>query len=121
VGEKLARKALSKEVQEIAKKCSTCPHCGAFNGTIKKVGALKLLHEKYVNVVKPHKRPPNRWCHSSALTAFKPDTIIHSFRLQSPSHCLRQYIYHPFICILPAGIAFLNKTAFPIFSGIILA
>ena len=27
-----------------------CTHCGAFNGPVKKVAALKLIHEKYVSV-----------------------------------------------------------------------
>jgi hypothetical protein len=26
-----------------------CPHCGAINGVVKKVGALKISHEKYRN------------------------------------------------------------------------
>ena len=46
----LAKNALFKTVVDKCKKCKDCPHCGALNGTVKKItGApsLKIIHEKY--------------------------------------------------------------------------
>lgn len=46
----LARNATMKKVIEKCKKSRLCPHCGASNGTVKKItGAptLKIIHEKY--------------------------------------------------------------------------
>jgi DNA-directed RNA polymerase III subunit RPC1 len=31
----------------LCKKTSSCPHCESVNGSIKKLGALKLIHEKF--------------------------------------------------------------------------
>jgi DNA-directed RNA polymerase III subunit RPC1 len=44
----LAKSSIFSKVVELAKKCRSCPHCGATNGTVKKVtGAptLKIVHE----------------------------------------------------------------------------
>jgi len=43
----LVRKALHKQVLEKAKKITVCPHCRELNGTVKKCGLLKIVHEKY--------------------------------------------------------------------------
>jgi DNA-directed RNA polymerase III subunit RPC1 len=46
----LAKSATLKKVIEKCKKSRTCPHCGASNGTVKKitgVPTLKIIHEKY--------------------------------------------------------------------------
>ena len=43
----LSRKALRKQILEKAKKTSICPHCGEQNGTVKKAGLLKIVHEKF--------------------------------------------------------------------------
>lgn len=43
----LSRKALRKQILEKAKKISVCPHCKEMNGTVKKAGLLKIIHEKY--------------------------------------------------------------------------
>jgi DNA-directed RNA polymerase III subunit RPC1 len=46
----LAKSATLKKVIEKCKKSKQCPHCGAINGTVKKItGAptLKIVHEKY--------------------------------------------------------------------------
>ncbi|OXU26333.1 hypothetical protein TSAR_003123 [Trichomalopsis sarcophagae] len=45
----LSRKALRKQILEKAKKCTTCHYCGELNGTVKKAGLLKIVHEKYKN------------------------------------------------------------------------
>eukprot|EP01105_Mastigella_eilhardi_P025761 TRINITY_DN7112_c0_g1_i1.p1 TRINITY_DN7112_c0_g1~~TRINITY_DN7112_c0_g1_i1.p1 ORF type:complete len:1449 (-),score=402.34 TRINITY_DN7112_c0_g1_i1:65-4234(-) len=44
----LTRGALLKKLMAQAKRnAGQCPHCGAINGTVKKVGALKIVHDKY--------------------------------------------------------------------------
>lgn len=46
----LSKMSLFKKVVEKCKKCKLCPHCGATNGTVKKItGAptLKIVHELY--------------------------------------------------------------------------
>lgn len=41
------RRELLKAITAACKKVSTCPICRATNGTVKKVGALKVIHEKF--------------------------------------------------------------------------
>lgn len=41
------RTQLAKQVNTACKKVLRCPHCGEINGVVKKVGALKIIHEKY--------------------------------------------------------------------------
>ncbi|XP_043285852.1 DNA-directed RNA polymerase III subunit RPC1 [Venturia canescens] len=43
----LSRKALRKRILEKAKKTTTCQNCREINGTVKKAGLLKIVHEKY--------------------------------------------------------------------------
>ncbi|XP_067008979.2 DNA-directed RNA polymerase III subunit RPC1 isoform X1 [Anabrus simplex] len=44
----LTRKALRKQILDIAKKITVCPHCKELNGMVKKgPGLLKIVHEKY--------------------------------------------------------------------------
>jgi len=43
----LVRKALHKQILDKAKKITVCPHCRELNGTVKKCGLLKIVHEKY--------------------------------------------------------------------------
>ena len=43
------RKELNKLVQGHAEKVRKCPHCGAFNGKVQKVAALKMIHTRYLN------------------------------------------------------------------------
>ena len=45
----LNRKALRKNILTKCKKISLCPYCGDINGTVKKGGFLKIVHEKYKN------------------------------------------------------------------------
>eukprot|EP01103_Thecamoeba_quadrilineata_P014630 TRINITY_DN43_c1_g1_i1.p1 TRINITY_DN43_c1_g1~~TRINITY_DN43_c1_g1_i1.p1 ORF type:complete len:1495 (-),score=281.45 TRINITY_DN43_c1_g1_i1:137-4342(-) len=42
-----ARKNLGKKILERAKKVKVCPFCQEPNGTVKKIGTLKLIHDKY--------------------------------------------------------------------------
>ncbi|KAI8902601.1 hypothetical protein BC833DRAFT_572629 [Globomyces pollinis-pini] len=41
------RKLILKNLNVLCKKTSICPHCSAINGAIKKVGPLKLIHDKF--------------------------------------------------------------------------
>ncbi|XP_031217576.1 DNA-directed RNA polymerase III subunit RPC1 [Mastomys coucha] len=43
----LQKRGLKKKISDKCRKKSTCHYCGAFNGTVKKCGLLKIIHEKY--------------------------------------------------------------------------
>ncbi|VTJ82831.1 Hypothetical predicted protein [Marmota monax] len=43
----LQKRGLKKKISDKCRKKSICHHCGAFNGTVKKCGLLKIIHEKY--------------------------------------------------------------------------
>ena len=45
--ENLQRQSLTKAVLALAKKIVYCPYCSATNGTVKKAGALKIIHDKF--------------------------------------------------------------------------
>ncbi|EIN10167.1 beta and beta-prime subunits of DNA dependent RNA-polymerase [Punctularia strigosozonata HHB-11173 SS5] len=45
--ENLQRQALCKAVNSAARKVVYCPYCAATNGTVKKAGALKIIHDKF--------------------------------------------------------------------------
>jgi DNA-directed RNA polymerase III subunit RPC1 len=46
-GSSLGLKAVKKKVHEKCKKVSECPHCHSLNGTVKRCGVLKIIHEKF--------------------------------------------------------------------------
>jgi DNA-directed RNA polymerase III subunit RPC1 len=43
----LQRQGVLKGIHDKARKINTCPHCSATNGFVRKVGVLKIVHEKY--------------------------------------------------------------------------
>lgn len=43
----LQRNRIIKQVNEKCKKVTYCPHCNAVNGVVKKVGPMKITHDKY--------------------------------------------------------------------------
>ncbi|KZT66991.1 beta and beta-prime subunits of DNA dependent RNA-polymerase [Daedalea quercina L-15889] len=45
--ENIQRQALIKAVNALARKTVYCPYCSATNGTVKKAGALKIIHDKF--------------------------------------------------------------------------
>ncbi|KAG0021924.1 hypothetical protein BGZ81_008743 [Podila clonocystis] len=45
--ENLTRKSTLKAVNDMCKKVVICPYCEGINGTVKKVGALRIVHEKF--------------------------------------------------------------------------
>ncbi|OTB09250.1 hypothetical protein M426DRAFT_316541 [Hypoxylon sp. CI-4A] len=57
----MRRSAIAKKINDICKKPKNCPYCGAVNGQIRKVGALKLVHDKFIAFNKStsqKKQPP---------------------------------------------------------------
>ncbi|KAI0473232.1 DNA-directed RNA polymerase III subunit RPC1 [Xylariaceae sp. FL0804] len=44
----LQRTTICKAINELCRKMKYCPYCGATNGQIRKFGALKLVHDKFV-------------------------------------------------------------------------
>eukprot|EP00127_Corallochytrium_limacisporum_P006730 Clim_evm19s234 gene=Clim_evmTU19s234 len=45
--ENLQRKMLAKQIMVLCRRTTNCPHCGSYNGSIKKVGMMKIIHEKW--------------------------------------------------------------------------
>lgn len=45
----LRRTAICKRINEQCRKTKTCPYCGSINGQIRKIGVLKLAHDKFVH------------------------------------------------------------------------
>ncbi|KAF8433614.1 hypothetical protein BGX38DRAFT_1275957 [Terfezia claveryi] len=43
----LKRMQICKKINEQCRKTKACFHCGAINGTVKKQGALKIIHDKF--------------------------------------------------------------------------
>jgi DNA-directed RNA polymerase III subunit RPC1 len=48
----LQRQGVLKGIHDRARKNLTCPHCQATNGFVRKVGVLKIVHEKYNKATK---------------------------------------------------------------------
>ncbi|KAI5480363.1 DNA-directed RNA polymerase III subunit RPC1 [Pseudohyphozyma bogoriensis] len=38
---------LSRQLAHVARKCAICPYCGNLNGVVKKIGAMRIAHEKF--------------------------------------------------------------------------
>ncbi|KAI8871779.1 beta and beta-prime subunits of DNA dependent RNA-polymerase [Ramicandelaber brevisporus] len=45
--DEMAREAQRKRLNKTCKTIGICPHCGEINGVVKKVGPLKVIHDKY--------------------------------------------------------------------------
>lgn len=43
----LRRTMICKKINEQCRKCKECPYCGAINGQIRKLGVVKLAHDKF--------------------------------------------------------------------------
>ncbi|KAI2639175.1 beta and beta-prime subunits of DNA dependent RNA-polymerase [Hypomontagnella submonticulosa] len=57
----MRRSAICKKINDQCRKTKNCPYCGAVNGQIRKIGALKLVHDKFVAYNKStsqKKQPP---------------------------------------------------------------
>jgi DNA-directed RNA polymerase III subunit RPC1 len=57
------RKSIVKKIIDKAKKsAASCANCGAYNGTVRKVPPLKIIHEKYKITRKSNARAPLACC-----------------------------------------------------------
>ncbi|EGG07581.1 uncharacterized protein MELLADRAFT_47986 [Melampsora larici-populina 98AG31] len=129
--ENLQRQHYAKQVNTACRKVLTCPYCGATNGIVKKVGALRIVHEKFrakkkadeleafrdtfINAIKetrelaPHLH--------KAQEDMNPLRVLNLFRRVTPSDCellgldpevgrpeeyIWQYIHVPPVCIRPS-------------------
>ncbi|KAI1401383.1 beta and beta-prime subunits of DNA dependent RNA-polymerase [Hypoxylon fuscum] len=57
----MKRVAICKKINEQCRKAKNCPYCGAVNGQIRKIGPLKIVHDKFVAFNKStsqKKQPP---------------------------------------------------------------
>ncbi|TLS27324.1 hypothetical protein PpBr36_05316 [Pyricularia pennisetigena] len=57
----LRRTGICKKINEQCRKVKICPYCDSVNGTIRKIGVLKLAHDKFVTFNKSNalrKQPP---------------------------------------------------------------
>ena len=48
----LQKLAMVKSIHDKCRKVTCCMHCGAVNGIVKKVGVMKVVHEKYRTTIK---------------------------------------------------------------------
>lgn len=39
--------SFSRQLAAQARKCTICPYCGSINGVVKKIGAMRIAHEKF--------------------------------------------------------------------------
>lgn len=123
--ENLQRQHLAKQVNTACRKVITCPYCGATNGTVKKVGALRIVHEKFRAKKKADELAVFR---DSFITAIKetkelaphlhkaqedmnPLRVLNLFRRVTPSvrlkflNCLRLFHYRTQRCnSSPSGL-----------------
>lgn len=74
--ENLTRQHLCKAVNTAARKVVFCPYCGALNGTVKKQGALKIVHDKFT--AKKSAEEMEKW-KSSFSDAIKQQNELSSF------------------------------------------
>lgn len=105
----LRKTQICKKVNEICKKCKECPYCQSLNGLIKKIGPLKIAHDRFaafnksmaVKKVAParkreydhsfseaKKRIPDLEKHlHRALEDLDPLHVLNLFKKISPSDC----------------------------------
>ncbi|XXH03433.1 hypothetical protein Hte_009835 [Hypoxylon texense] len=105
----MRRVAICKKINEQCRKTKNCPYCGAVNGQIRKVGALKIVHDKFVAYNKStsqKKQPPpskiefdnsfieaKKYVHDldkhlrKAFEDLNPLRVLNLFKQISPSDC----------------------------------
>ncbi|KND88847.1 DNA-directed RNA polymerase III subunit RPC1 [Tolypocladium ophioglossoides CBS 100239] len=105
----LRRTQICKRINEQCRKAKTCPYCGSINGQIRKIGVLKLAHDKFVSYNKStsvKKVPPeskvkfdnsfNDAKHANpelekhlrkAMEDLNPLRVLNLFKLISPTDC----------------------------------
>nr|XP_009858083.1 LOW QUALITY PROTEIN: DNA-directed RNA polymerase III subunit RPC1-like [Ciona intestinalis] len=75
----LQLRSLRKKIHTQARKCSSCFYCGAMNGTVKKCGLLKIVHEKYKSMTKKIIRPEIEEFYQSFNLAVKHNKELESY------------------------------------------
>ncbi|KAI0387182.1 beta and beta-prime subunits of DNA dependent RNA-polymerase [Hypomontagnella monticulosa] len=105
----MRRTAICKKINDQCRKVKNCPYCGAVNGQIRKIGALKLVHDKFVAYNKStsqKKQPPpskiefdNSFLEAKkhvndlekhfrkAFEDLNPLKVLNIFKLISPADC----------------------------------
>ena len=74
----LQLRSLRKKINTKTKKCHVCMYCSALNGTVKKCGLFKIIHEKYKQVTKKAVNPQIEEFYQSFQTAVKHNKEIES-------------------------------------------
>lgn len=127
----MQRTLLTKQVNAACRKVGMCPHCGDINGVVKKVGALKIVHEKYRGKKMAEERKIWEQTFTHAATDMKeilphvtkaqddlnPLKVLHLFRQVTAADCellgldpavgrpeqfIWQYLSVPPVCIRPS-------------------
>jgi len=99
----LRRMQLLKKINDQAKKQRRCLHCNAINGVVKKVGALKIIHDKFRWIGKSNVEEKNEFENSfnevkkvnpdiekftkRAMDDLNPLKVLHLFQEISPADC----------------------------------
>ncbi|KAI1759633.1 beta and beta-prime subunits of DNA dependent RNA-polymerase [Hypoxylon sp. FL1150] len=105
----MRRVAICKKINEQCRKMKNCPYCNAVNGQIRKVGALKIVHDKFIAYNKStsqKKQPPpskiefdnsfgeaKKYVHDldkhlrKAFEDLNPLRVLNLFKQISPSDC----------------------------------
>ncbi|KAI1778021.1 beta and beta-prime subunits of DNA dependent RNA-polymerase [Hypoxylon cercidicola] len=105
----MRRVTICKKINEQCRKTKNCPYCGAVNGQIRKIGALKIVHDKFVAYNKStsqKKQPPpskiefdnsfleaKKYVHDldkhlrKAFEDLNPLRVLNLFKQISPSDC----------------------------------
>ncbi|KAK4148963.1 hypothetical protein C8A00DRAFT_47330 [Chaetomidium leptoderma] len=125
----LRRTTILKKINEQCRKSRTCPHCGSIQGVIRKLGVMKLVHDKfsaYNKSTAQKKIPPESKVKYTpelekhtrkAMDDLNPLRVMNLFKAIGPTDCellglnpaegrpdmfLWQYVPAPPICIRPS-------------------
>ncbi|KAF5020726.1 hypothetical protein F66182_7228 [Fusarium sp. NRRL 66182] len=101
----LRQTQIYKKINQQCRKVKICPYCASVNGQIRKVGALKLLHDKFVsyNRSTSSKAPPE--------SKIKFDSCFNTARQENPE--LEKHIHKAMEDLNPLRVLHLFKTISP--------
>ncbi|XP_050732253.1 DNA-directed RNA polymerase III subunit RPC1-like [Eriocheir sinensis] len=111
----LQKKALYKRINELCKKVSLCPACGAINGVVKRLPPLKIIHERFRGVKKgdpvltnyfaqfdtalEYNKELETHLNSSVIEFLNPSQVLDLFEripyTELPLLCMNQEFSHP--------------------------
>jgi transposase-like protein len=77
-----------KQIIDMCKKKTECPYCNATNGTVKKVGVMKIVHEKYRAKSKQDERVAFQETFKSAMS-YMPEIRPHLNKAQDDLNPVR--------------------------------